>query len=224
MKTLLRIKWRLEGNYALEIALLVSALVLLTQLGMVSRKSGMDDPGRGKVSSASSYTISEFVPRPDLDRKLAADRLVEAIIQVESGGHAHKVGRAGERGIMQIKKSTWRETTRQMYGRSMSFDGAFNSNLNRKVGKYYLAALQAFLQQHRGKWKADERALLLACYNAGPARVRRAGFDLKKLPRTTQSYVARATALHDYLLAEQAPLLQKHLLAGETKSGSGKSS
>jgi hypothetical protein len=76
------------------------------------------------------------------------------------------------------------------------------------VGEAYLDSLDAFLDRYRGQWRADRRSLLLACYNAGPARVRRAGFDLAGLPASTRDYVRRAGALHDVLLA-QTPAAQR---------------
>jgi soluble lytic murein transglycosylase-like protein len=133
----------------------------------------------------------------------SAALLVKAIIQVESRGDAQAVGKAGERGLMQIKRDTWRETTRAMFGGEVPFDQAFEAELNRKVGRRYLAQLQQRLKQCRDFWKADERALLLASYNAGPQRVARSGFDLQRVPAKTRDYVARVTALHDYYLRNE---------------------
>ena len=81
--------------------------------------------------------------------------------------------------------------------------------LNRHVGTAYLATLHSFLQANKDKWQADERSLLLACYNAGPQRVAAAGFSLRRLPRSTQDYVTRASALHDAQLQEHAMKLEK---------------
>jgi hypothetical protein len=147
-----------------------------------------------------------------VDQRYVANCLVEAVIQVESGGIATKIGRAGERGIMQIKRATWRETSRNLLGRAISFDLAFHPVINRRIGKAYLAELQEFLQSNRKLWKADERSLLLACYNAGPERVRQAGFDVRRLPAVTRSYVERATALHEFYLAKDAVTIRNLLL------------
>lgn len=134
--------------------------------------------------------------------RLAANLLVESVVQIESAGNPRTVGRHGERGLMQIKAGTWSDVTRRLYGSRLPFDRAFDGQTNRKVGAAYLAELQEFLSNHRRLWKADERSLLLACYNAGPARVRQAGFDLRRLPATTKDYVQRASALHDAYLAD----------------------
>ena len=124
--------------------------------------------------------------------------LVDAVIQVESGGNAEMVGKQGERGLMQVKRGTWAEVTRNLFGRKVSFDHAFDPDMNRQVGGAYLAQLQQFLAKNRSKWHADERSLLLACYNAGPGRVEAAGFNLRGLPESTQDYVKRASALHQH--------------------------
>ncbi len=141
-----------------------------------------------------------------------ADLLVETIIQIESGGNARMVGGVGERGLMQIKPETWDDITARTYGTPLSFDRAFDPHVNETVGRLYLDYLQSILMEHKDQWRADERALLLACYNAGPGRVQRAGFDIKRLPHVVRDYVQRGTDLHDYLLAEQAGHV-RHLLA-----------
>jgi soluble lytic murein transglycosylase-like protein len=148
-----------------------------------------------------------------LDLRKVADYLVEAVIQVESGGDPRKIGRAGERGIMQIKRTTWIHVTKGLFGRALSFGDALDAAVNRRVGRAYLAELQKFLQEHRGEWRSDERSLLLACYNAGPTRVMEARFDPRRLPASTRSYIERATALHDYYLAENAAKIRDLLMA-----------
>lgn len=183
------------------IVLLVGTVTLATQLAMVSVRSA---PARVAVRQEISYPVEIPPPAPQSD--FAPDRiaewLVEAVVQVESGGSPRKIGDAGERGIMQIKRATWNHTTRRVFGHAVHFDRAFDPNLNRLVGRAYLAEMSAFLRHYRRAWRADERSLLLACYNAGPARVLQARFDLRRLPASTQSYVERATALHDFYLAE----------------------
>ncbi|HMP72853.1 MAG TPA: lytic transglycosylase domain-containing protein [Kiritimatiellia bacterium] len=131
-----------------------------------------------------------------------AELLVESVILIESSGNPRAVGSRGERGLMQIMEGTWKQTTRSLYGKSLSFQQAFDPELNRKVGKAYLAELHEFVHANRDKWKADERSLLLACYNAGPSRVAKAGFDVAKLPASTRDYISRVTAMHDHKIAE----------------------
>jgi len=132
--------------------------------------------------------------------RLITHLLIDAIIQVESAGDPLSVGRAGERGLMQIKRPTWEQVTAELFGRPLSFEKAFDAAINRRVGSGYLAELQRFLLRHRERWQADERSLLLASYNAGPMRVWKAGFDLSRLPERTKDYVNRVSALHDLYL------------------------
>ena len=51
-----------------------------------------------------------------LDAEQNADRLVDAIIQIESNGDPRKVGRHGERGLMQLKSGTWHDMTVRLFG------------------------------------------------------------------------------------------------------------
>lgn len=151
----------------------------------------------------------------------AATLLVDAVIQIESNGDALKVGRHGERGLMQIKAGTWRDTTARLFGEPLSFDRAFDPALNRRVGTAYLAFLHERILLRKAEWKSDERALLLAAYNAGPGRLRRAGYSLAGMPRQTRDYVLRAAALHDVYLADMAPAVRRLLLASLAAPGKG---
>lgn len=151
--------------------------------------------------------------RKAVDAGQAAARLVEAVIQIESGGDPLKVGRHGERGLMQIRAGTWRDVTARLYGAPLPFDRAFDPALNRRVGAAYLAHLQDRLLARRSEWKADERTLLLAAYNAGPGRLRAARYAIERLPRSTRDYVERASALHDTLLEDSAQAVRQRLQA-----------
>jgi soluble lytic murein transglycosylase-like protein len=130
----------------------------------------------------------------------SGERLVDAIIQVESQGDPQCVGRMGERGLMQIRAATWRAVTREIFGRPQPFQKAFDPALNRRVGRAYLAQLQEYIAQHRARWQADELSLLIAAYNAGPTCLRQKGFSLKRLPESTRDYVERVRNLHAALL------------------------
>ncbi len=154
--------------------------------------TGISDSGVADANTDAVEKSQEWV----------TDRLVDAIIMVESAGNARKVGSRGERGLMQVRRETWAEISRAFFGGRISFDRAFDPALNRRVGTAYLAKLHRFLVETRGNWKMDERSLLLACYNAGPNRVKAAGFNMKNLPASTQDYIRRASALHDDLLQQ----------------------
>ena len=148
-----------------------------------------------------------------LDAEQNALRLVDAIIQIESHGNPRKIGRHGERGLMQIKAGTWRDMTIRLFGKPLSFDRAFEPDLNRRVGTAYLAFLQERLLPRQAEWQADERSLLLAAYNAGPGRLVQAGFDITQMPRQTRDYIDRASALHDAYLGDLAAVVHQGLRA-----------
>lgn len=150
---------------------------------------------------------------PTLDIEQNASRLVDAIIQIESNGDPRKVGRHGERGLMQIKSGTWSDMTARLFGKPLSFDRAFDPALNRRVGTAYLAFLQERILPRQAEWKADERALLLAAYNAGPGRLIASRFDLARMPDQTRHYVERASALHDAYLDDMAGAVRRLLSA-----------
>lgn len=177
-----------------------------------------------KLLAAPTPVVPTATSAPSgVDTRLVARLLVDSVTQVESCGNPRMVGRHGERGLMQIKAGAWGDVTRTLFGRRISFDRAFEGHLNQQVGAGYLAELQGFLARHQRLWKADERSLLLACYNAGPERVKRAGFDLRRLPAHTQDYVKRTTALHDALLADHQvdPSLVRLALAEQRATSSG---
>ncbi len=141
------------------------------------------------------------------------DQLVEAVIQIESSGRPYMVGAAGERGLMQIMPGTWADMTRDLFGRPLPFEMAFDRELNRAIGRHYLAHLQKALYAHRHSWQADERSLLLAAYNGGLGRLQGADFDLHALPQSVQTYVARVAEVHDELLGDDADRFQEVLAA-----------
>ncbi|MCB1100924.1 MAG: lytic transglycosylase domain-containing protein [Kiritimatiellae bacterium] len=186
-------------------AIISAGVVLLLQLHLEAAhrvEATPPPPLRSVESVAQAAVIPAPEPVADPGESLA-ELLVESIIMIESGGDPAVVGRHGERGLMQIKSDTWREVTTSLYGRSLSFSRAFDPDINRRVGKAYLSKLHTFLVDHRGDWNADERSLLLACYNAGPGRVIQSGFALDTLPASTRDYIARVSAIHDDLIAER---------------------
>ena len=180
---------------------LVLGAALLLPLGVTAFRPQPAEAGRSRLPAAPAPAVAAEAP---LEAEQNAARLVDAIIQIESQGDARMVGRHGERGLMQIKAGTWRDMTTRLFGRPLPFDRAFEPDLNRRVGVAYLAFLQESILPRQAEWKSDERALLLAAYNAGPGRLRRSGFDLDRMPAQTQDYVERASALHDVYLGELA--------------------
>ena len=156
-----------------------------------------------------------------LDAEQNATRLVDAIIQIESNGNPLKVGRHGERGLMQIKSGTWRDMTTRLFGKPLPFEQAFDPVMNRRVGTAYLAFLQERILPRQNEWLADERTLLLAAYNAGPGRLAKSRFDLARMPSQTQDYVERASALHDAYLEQMAEAFRPQILVSKSSLSTG---
>ena len=213
----------IKGYIVLSTAVLMAAFTLLAQTVAIAHSRASSTPlpavllpelaETDDILAAESLLPQESEEAKSLTPALVANLLVDAIIQVESAGDPRKIGSSGERGVMQIKRSTWREVTDHAFGKVLPFYYAFHPGLNRRVGKAYLNELQAFLSQNKSRWQSDERSLLLACYNAGPERVREARFNIRNLPRSVKSYVERATALHEYYLADDAQEVRRLLLA-----------
>lgn len=206
---------------ALAIGLLVQTAVILKNRTLEQNPNVLDLLADRMVELSAEYEAAWT-----LSQDLLGDLLVEAIIEIESGGHPRRVGAAGERGLMQIMPETWADMTRQVYGHEISFDRAFDPELNRRIGRHYLAFIQRFLRENEPRWRADERSLLLACYNGGLGRVEQAGFDLRKLPASVQDYARRGSALHNALVTES--LQEQHRtaahLSGMPLEGSDSSS
>ncbi len=190
--------------------LLWAAALLLAILLLELRPDGKPSPQK-RAPQEQGRTVQATLPeqdRPELNLDHATESLLEVIIQLESQGDPSRQGSKGERGLMQIREGTWREVTTTHFGEAISFDRAFEPQLNRQVGRLYLGDLQVFLYEHRDDWQGDLRSLLLGAYNAGPQRLERAAFRIERLPGSTRSYIERGNSLHDWYLQEQAELLQ----------------
>lgn len=172
-----------------------------------------------KPPPPAEFRLPPRIPQYPADDSLtsleATDWLVEVVVQLESQGDPAKVGSAGERGLMQIMERTWAEVTTRHFGEPIPFDQAFDPDLNRQVGRQYLGDLQVYLYDNQKHWRSDLRSLLLASYNAGPQRVQQAGFDLRRLPKSVQSYATRGSALHDWYLGDQSEEMRQKLIDAE---------
>lgn len=183
------------------ISLLIGGIILVQVLS-----NGGDRASRAEIELPPEFEsfFGEFVNQQQL-----ADLLVQAVVQIESAGNPNAVGGHGERGLMQIMPGTWKETTQKMFGKPVSFDEAFDPVLNKRVGRTYLGLIQSSLVRSKKRWKSDERSLLLAGYNAGPAAVRRSGYDVAKINSSTRQYVQKVIHLHDQMLEENGHLNEK---------------
>lgn len=114
-----------------------------------------------------------------------------AVIKVESCDKAKAVGKAGERGLMQIMPGTWRDMT------NLPFSAAFDPNTNVETGIKYCHWLAGEIEEGLGekRWKnlsREERfRMVAAAYNGGVGRMKRNNFDVKKMPSSTRKYVGK---------------------------------
>jgi len=109
----------------------------------------------------------------NLIRSVAAEHeldpmLVKAVVWRESRFDPHKLGNAGERGLMQVSERAAREWARETRIENFRVNDLFNARTNLEAGTWYLR--RAF--QH---WEHQNRpaAFALAEYNAGASRAQR---------------------------------------------------
>ena len=117
--------------------------------------------------------------------------LLAALIAIESGGEPNAVGKAGERGLCQIMKPTWEWICADVLKKPYSWQEAFDEEKNKEVAMAYFCWIRRWLAKHKAKWRSSELDLILATYNAGPGRVRKAKFDVQKCPKSTREYIGR---------------------------------
>jgi soluble lytic murein transglycosylase-like protein len=196
---------------ALGLALLaaspaVAGDVKLT-VGANGRKVILNESSGQRATRLSTHLVAP--PDADLQPVIArhADthqldpRLVQAVIQVESGYNAQAVSRVGAMGLMQLMPAT---------ARDLAVADAYDPDENVRGGTAYLRRM---LDRFRGSLE-----LAVAAYNAGPEAVER----YRGIPpyRETRDYVRRVLALYSGTdaLALPAltlgPLRKTHLVRG----------
>jgi murein DD-endopeptidase MepM/ murein hydrolase activator NlpD/soluble lytic murein transglycosylase-like protein len=125
---------------------------------------------------------------PEVAQRYGHDpKLIQAIIQVESKGNSKAESYRGARGLMQIMKETWEDTTRKL-AKNWGWDEAFDPVKNIEVGCAYLNWLRNYLEKNRNKWRVPWPEIGLAAYNAGPGSVEKYNFDIPPFAET-QKYV-----------------------------------
>ena len=166
-------------------------------------------------SADSLYTIQEWLNYSrfrrydriiaEVGRKRQIDpMLIKAIIWRESSFHPEKIGKNGERGLMQVNAAAARDWAKSQRQEDFTESDLFNPRTNIEAGTWYL-------KQALQRWSAkdDPIPFALAEYNAGLTRVDRwigqtnmggkaTADDLREsIPyRSTRSYIE--TILHRY--------------------------
>lgn len=158
------------------------------EVGFTSPPVGAPQP---RFSMGLDLATNESDPRKPYE---VSDDIIDAVIFIESSGNPNAVGSKGERGLMQVMPDTWQETTLLAFGREISFERAFEPELNVRVGTAFLEQIAERIIEREDEWRAPFIEILLASYNAGPGAVERVYYDLGKLPKPVQSYARRGTA------------------------------
>lgn|GEM_PF-1388638 len=149
------------------------------------------DAPRPRFSMGLDLASNDSDPRKPYE---VSDDIIDAVIFIESSGNPNAVGSKGERGLMQVMPDTWQETTLLAFGREITFDRAFEPELNVRVGTAFLEQIAERIIEREDEWRAPFIEILLASYNAGPGAVERVYYDLTKLPEPVQSYARRGAA------------------------------
>jgi soluble lytic murein transglycosylase len=94
--------------------------------------------------------------------------LVKAVVWRESRFDPHKLGNAGERGLMQVSDRAALEWARETHVENFQIDDLFNARMNLEAGTWYL-------RRAMDHWEHQSRpmAFALAEYNAGASRAQR---------------------------------------------------
>lgn len=129
----------METRYKQALATLGSTVFLLA-LGIGSWYAIFD---------SASETQKEREIAAVVERKLPVihkDRLIKAIIQVESSGNPKAESKKGAIGLMQIRWSVWKEELKRR-GIAKKRSDLFNPKVNVKAGRYILAH---YMDRHDG--------------------------------------------------------------------------
>ena len=184
--------------FALGLALLAASPAVAgdvkLKVGENGRKIILNESSGQRATRLSARLVTP--PDADLQPVIArhADthqldpRLVQAVIQVESGYNAQAVSRVGAMGLMQLMPGT---------ARDLAVANAYDPDENVRGGTAYLRRM---LDRFRGSLE-----MAVAAYNAGPEAVER----YRGIPpyRETRDYVRRVLALYTGTDALGSPAL-----------------
>lgn len=127
--------------------------------------------------------MSSLTPLPTANQ-FPTEKLLSALREVESSGIASAVSSAGAMGLYQIMPGTWRQHSERPLAE------AFNPVLNREIAVKHLLWLKKTLRV----WITDREPTLidvLCSWHGGIGRYRERGYDLNRMPESTQVFVER---------------------------------
>lgn len=96
---------------------------------------------------------------------VVSDNLINALVQVESGGNRHKVGKLGELGILQIRQCVIDDVNR-VYGKKYKLSDAKDNTKAKEICRLYLKHWGSHYQRKTGKVATNQ--VLSKIWNGGP--------------------------------------------------------
>ena len=121
---------------------------------------------------------------PAFSQDINFDKLVQAVITVESNGNPHAVSPAGCIGLMQINPRGALAEWNMYNTRQYTIGDLYNPSINVEIGTWYLKRLYHY-------YKCTSVELICAAYNGGITRLRLNNFNIEKMPKETRDYVKK---------------------------------
>ncbi|WP_292395084.1 lytic transglycosylase domain-containing protein [Mesorhizobium sp.] len=174
-----------DGIYAVicqGITALSACVILTVSVSAVCAEppTHSERPACSNRNTSSSDVWSEHI-REAAKQFAIPERLLRAVMQVESAGDVHAVSSMGAMGLMQIMPGTWEELRMKHH----LGDDPFHPRDNILAGAGYLRELLDRFGRNG----------FLAAYNAGPRRYKEHLLTGRPLPRETIDYVRKLTPL-----------------------------
>lgn len=122
-------------------------------------------------------------------------KFVRAQIWAEAEDDPKAIGKAGERGLMQIMPGTWKKLEPKL-----NFEkNAFNPQRNIYAGVKHLVSLDRELKRRNSKWEElneeEKRKLIAAAYNCGTGGLMKSGYNIDNVPERTRWYIKKIERL-----------------------------
>jgi hypothetical protein len=124
-------------------------------------------------------------------------RFIRNIIRMESTDYSRAIGKAGERGYMQLMEDTWYEVEKEDFKKN-----AFIPEKNIEAGvKYMVQKIDTFCRKNHPNWENlsdwEKIKLIAASYNGGKNKLRKMNWDINKMKKGTRDYIVKLDKLYN---------------------------
>ncbi|MCX6747118.1 MAG: lytic transglycosylase domain-containing protein [Candidatus Pacearchaeota archaeon] len=123
-------------------------------------------------------------------------KFIRNVIRIESSDYSKAVGTEGERGYMQIMKSTWYEVEKQDFKKN-----AFIPEKNIGAGIKYMLLIDNYCRKNHPKWEElndwEKLKIITASYNGGKAKLKKMNWDISKMKKRTRNYIIKLDNLYN---------------------------